>query len=79
MLFRGPNSKGAVQSWVRAELTYGFPQFPFKSEMHNLYLVGKHKQPNQRIHICSGRFTQAFVDVVAKELANPKMVQAPIE
>ena len=79
MLFRGPKSKGAVQSWVRAELTYGFPQFPFKSEMHNLYLVGKHKQSSQRIHICSGRFTEAFVDVVAKELANPKMVQAPIE
>jgi len=62
MLYTHPDSRGAVQSWVRIEAEFGFPMYPFKTEEQNMFLVGKKRESAQRLHIARARFYKAFVE-----------------
>lgn len=62
LLYTRKDSKGAVLSWLRCEVSNGFPMFPLKTEESGIYLVGKDKTSNQRTKVCRARFVEAFVD-----------------
>jgi len=73
MMYQHPESKGAIFSWVRSELTYGWPMWPFKNEMQQLYLVGKSKESSQRVPIATARFAKALFDADTSGLASESM------
>jgi len=62
LLYAHPDSRGAVKSWLRVELEFGFPSFPFKTEEQTIYLVGKVAESPQRTRVARANFLKAFVD-----------------
>jgi hypothetical protein len=68
-------SRGGIGSWVRAELSCGFPQWMMRVEEQNIYLVGNSQDSDQKVPICTARFIEAHVDQDFKLLTSDAWAQ----